>query len=123
MKISEIRDESDKDGLRIVIDVKKGESVEVLENNLFAQTQLEQSFSLIGSCVDTIYSADEAWTSADCTKKELNDFLDQLNTKQFQEIETFFDTMPKLSYTMKVKNPKTDVESEVLLEGLASFFS
>ena len=44
--ITEIRDESDKDGLRVVIEVRKGESVEVLENNLFAQTQLEQSFGI-----------------------------------------------------------------------------
>ena len=44
--ITEIRDESDKDGLRVVIEVRKGDSVEVLENNLFAQTQLEQSFGI-----------------------------------------------------------------------------
>ena len=85
-------------------------------------SNVEKTFDLIATCVDTIYSADEAWTSADCTKKELNDFLDQLNTKQFQEIETFFETMPKLQHTVNIKNPKTKKKSEVVLEGLASFF-
>ena len=73
--------------------------------------------------MDTIYSADEAWTAADVTKKELNAFLDQLNTKQFQEIESFFETMPKLQHTVNIKNPKTKKKSEVVLEGLASFFA
>ena len=86
-------------------------------------SNVEKTFDLIATCVDTIYSADEAWTSADCTKKELNDFLDQLNTKQFQEIETFFETIPKLQHTVNIKNPKTKKKSEVVLEGLASFFA
>ena len=51
------------------------------------------------------------------------EFLDQMNSVQFKEIETFFETMPKLSHTIKVKNPKTEVESEVVLEGLSSFFA
>ena len=54
---------------------------------------------------------------------KLDEFIDQLNTKQFQQVEQFFKTMPKLSHKIKVKNPKTGVESEVVLEGLASFFS
>ena len=64
-----------------------------------------------------------AWPAADCSKKEIKDFVDQLNTKQFQDIEKFFSTMPKLSHTVKVKNPKTKKSSEVLLEGLSSFFA
>jgi hypothetical protein len=51
------------------------------------------------------------------------DFLDQMNTSQFKQIEKFFETMPKLSHTIKVKNPNTEVESEVVLEGLSSFFA
>ena len=53
----------------------------------------------------------------------MKEFIEQMNTKQFKEIETFFATMPKLSHKIKVKNPKTGVESDVILEGLASFFS
>jgi hypothetical protein len=84
---------------------------------------MEQSFELIASCVDKIYNEDEVWVAADVTKKELIDFLDQMNTSQFKQIEKFFETMPKLSHTVKVKNPNTEVESDVVIEGLSSFFA
>ena len=87
------------------------------------KNQMDQSFQLIASCIDKVYSEDEAWATADCTKKEVNEFLESMNSTQFKEIETFFTTMPKLSHTINVKNPKTKVESEVVLEGLASFFA
>ena len=78
--------------------------------------------SIIASCIDVVYSEDESWAAADCTKKELDEWLGTLNTSQFKEIESFFETMPKLTHTVKVKNPKTNVESEVTMEGLQSFF-
>jgi hypothetical protein len=84
---------------------------------------MEQSFELVASCVDKIYSEDEVWAAADVTKKELMEFLDQMNSSQFKQIEKFFETMPKLSHTVKVTNPNTQVESEVVLEGLSSFFA
>ena len=84
---------------------------------------MEQSFELIASCIDKIYTEDEVWAASDTTKKELNEFLEQMNSSQFKEIEKFFETMPKLSHKIVVTNPKTKVESEVLLEGLASFFA
>jgi len=84
---------------------------------------MDQSFDMIASCVDKIYSEDEVWSAADVTKKELNEFLESMNSSQFKDIEKFFETMPKLSHTIKIKNPKTNVESEVVLEGLASFFA
>ncbi len=87
------------------------------------KNQMDQSFQLIASCIDKVYSEDEAWATADCTKKEVNEFLESMNSNQFKEIEKFFTTMPKLSHTITVKNPKTKVESEVVLEGLASFFA
>ena len=87
------------------------------------KNQMDQSFQLIASCIDKVYSAEEAWATADCTKKEVNEFLESMNSNQFKEIETYFTTMPKLSHTINVKNPKTKVESEVVLEGLASFFA
>ena len=83
---------------------------------------MENSFSLVASCVDKIYSADEVWSTADCTKKEVIDFLEQMNSGQFKEVEKFLTTMPKLSHTVKVRNPVTEVESDVVLEGLSSFF-
>ena len=85
--------------------------------------QMDQSFALIASCIDKIYSEDEVWATADCTKKEVNEFLESMNSSQFKEIEKFFDTMPKLKHTITITNPKTEVESEVVLEGLASFFA
>tara|TARA_B100000945_G_scaffold209196_1_gene168331 strand:- start:673 stop:1395 length:723 start_codon:yes stop_codon:yes gene_type:complete len=85
-------------------------------------SNLDQSFELIASCIDTIYQGEEAWASKDCTKKELQEFLDQMNSSQFKEIESFFETMPKLSHEIDVKNPKTGVKSKVVLEGLSSFF-
>ena len=84
---------------------------------------MEQSFDLIGSCIDKIFTEDDVWVAADCTKKEINDFLDSMNSNQFKEIEKFFETMPKLTHTVKVYNPNTKVESDVVLEGLASFFA
>ena len=84
---------------------------------------MEQSFDLIASCIDKIFSEDEVWAAADCTKKEVRDFLESMNSSQFKEIEKFFQTMPKLSHTLTITNPKTKVESEVVLEGLASFFA
>ena len=83
---------------------------------------MDQSFDLISTCIDKIYNEDEVWAASDCTKKEIKDFLESMNSSQFKQIEAFFDTMPKLSHSIKVTNPKTKVESDVVLEGLASFF-
>ena len=84
--------------------------------------ELDDSFDMIASCIDMVFSKDDSWAASDCTKKELNEFLGQLNSKQFKEIENFFVTMPKLSHTVKVTNPNTEVESEVTLEGITNFF-
>ena len=83
---------------------------------------VDDTFSLIASCVDQVYSEEESWAASDCTKKELSDFIGSLNTKQFKDIERFFETMPKLSHIVKVVNPNTKKENEVVLEGLQSFF-
>jgi len=87
------------------------------------EDEVKKSMDMIISCIDLIYNNEESWSASECSKKELNDFIEQLNTKQFKEIEIFFSTMPKLSHNVVVKNPNTKVESEVVLEGLASFFS
>ena len=84
---------------------------------------ISSTLKVITSCIDVIYTEEESWVGFDSTEKELEEFIDQLNTKQFQLIEEFFNTMPKLSHPVKVKNPVTEVESTVVLEGLAAFFS
>ena len=87
------------------------------------EVSMDQSFDLIASCIDKIYNEEEVWSTADCTKKEVKEFLEQMNSMQFKEIEKFFETMPKLSHSVTFTNPKTKVESTVLLEGLSSFFA
>tara|TARA_A100001201_G_scaffold44648_1_gene45608 strand:+ start:215 stop:934 length:720 start_codon:yes stop_codon:yes gene_type:complete len=87
------------------------------------ENALDQSFELIATCIDKIYNEEEVWSTSDCTKKELVDFLEQMNSKQFKEIEKFFDTMPKLSHEVEIINPKTKAKSTVVLEGLTSFFA
>ena len=84
---------------------------------------IDKSFDVITACIGQVYYEEESWSASDCTKKELKDFVESMNSKQFKDVESFFTTMPKLSHTIKVKNPNTQVESEVVLEGLASFFS
>ena len=84
---------------------------------------VSKSLGLITTCIDQIYNDEESWDAGESSKDELTDFIEQLNTKQFKQIEKFFETMPKLSHKIKIKNPKTEVESEVVLEGLAAFFS
>ena len=109
----------------LMMEMKYPSLDQFIKNNFDFENKnaMDQSFDLIASCVDKIYSEDDVWAADDCTKKELKDFLEQMNSSQFKSIETFFETMPKLSHKIKVTNPKTKVESEVVLEGLASFFA
>jgi hypothetical protein len=95
----------------------------------FASTGISEITSsnmleVIATCILQIYDkkGEEVFDAKDQTKEELDDFIGQLNTKQFQEVQKFFDTMPKLQHTVTVKNPKTKVESEVVLNGLNDFF-
>ena len=96
-----------------------------VENNFEIEGDggVDQSLEMISSCIEMIYNDDECWSAKDSTKKEMMEFVEQMNTKQFQEIEKFFATMPKLSHTVVVKNPNTKKDNEVVIEGLASFFS
>ena len=87
------------------------------------ENDIDQSFELIASCIDKIYNEEEVWSASDVTKKELLEFLEQMNSLQFKQIEKFFETMPKLSHEITFTNPKTGVESTVVLEGLSSFFN
>ena len=97
-----------------------------IESNFEGNTNdndVTSTINMITKCIDVIYNEEESWNASESTKQELEEFIDQLDTKQFQTIEKFFDTMPKLSHRVKVKNPKTEVESTVILEGLAAFFN
>ena len=98
---------------------------EFIKNNFtnISNVTVDETFDLICSCMEQVYSEEESWSAADCTKKELTEFLEQLSSVQFKQIEKFFETMPKLSHTIKFTNPKTKVENEVILEGLSDFFA
>ena len=110
----------------LMMELKYPSLNEFIKNNFdpndLSKNPMEQSFDLVGSCIDKIYNQDEVWAAADCTKKEISDFLDSMNSSQFKEIENFFESMPKLAHTIKITNPNTKVESDIVLEGLASFF-
>ena len=129
--LDEIQVEKSKDHSRdirlddsLILRMKYLSMEQFVKNNFDLGTNIsvDDTFKMIMACVEQVYSEEESWSAKDCTKKELNDFLDQLSSKQFKEIESFFETMPKLSHTIKVKNPNTGVENEIVLEGLASFF-
>ena len=97
---------------------------EFIKNNFNIKDDLsvDDTFKLIASCIEQVYSEEESWAGSDCTKKELTEFVEQLNSKQFKDVENFFATMPKLSHKVKVTNPNTKVENELVIEGLQSFF-
>ena len=82
-----------------------------IENNFDVEdTNVNQSLSMLSGCIDMVYDDEESWDASE-------------STKQFKDVEKFFDSMPKLTHKIKVKNPQTGVESDVILEGLAAFFS
>ena len=96
-------------------------SLEQFVNNNFTFTEEDDVFAMVATCVDLVYDEETAYD--DFTEKEMIKFLEQFNSSQFRRIESFFDTMPKLSHTITVTNPNTGVENEVVLEGLSSFFA
>ena len=79
---------------------------------------------VISTCILQIYekNGEKTYDPKDQTKKELTEFIEQLNTKQFKQVQSFFDTMPKLKHEITIKNPKTKKESKITLTGLNDFF-
>ena len=84
----------------------------------------DNMLDVIVACIDKIYDkkGEEVYDSKDSSKKELMDFVEQMNTTQFQDVQAFFDSMPKLRHEITVVNPKTKVENKVALSGLNDFF-
>ena len=127
IKVQKAEDHTNKIRLddNLMMEMKYPSLDQFIKNNfdMSGNVGIDQSFDLIASCVDKIYSEEEVWVAADVTKKELVDFLEQMNSIQFKQIERFFETMPKLSHEITFTNPKTKIESTVVLEGLSSFFA
>ena len=95
---------------------------EFVKNNFSVDMKVDDTFDLVCSCIEQVFSEEESWAASDCTKKELHEFLEQLDSSQFKKIEQFFETMPKLSHTLNVTNPNTKVVNKIKLEGLNAFF-
>ena len=87
-----------------------------------SQTTVDKTFQLIADCMDTVYTKEDAWESKDYSPNERLEFIEQLSSKQFKQVEKFFATMPKLSHTIEVTNPNTKKKSKIVLEGLSDFF-
>jgi len=107
----------------LMMEMKYPSLDQFIKNNFdFNDTSVDRSFELIATCIDKIYNEEEVWSTEDVSKKEIIEFLEQMSSAQFKKIEKFFDTMPKLSHSIELKNPVTKVKSTVVLEGLSSFF-
>ena len=87
------------------------------------KNQVEKSFNIVAQSIDMVYNDEEMFSASECTKKELKEWVESLTSEQFQKIEKFFDSMPKLKHTLKVTNPKTKKENTIELEGLTDFFA
>lgn len=102
--------------------VMKYPSIDVfISQNMSDDPNIEDIFELAAGCIESVYDKEEVYDNF--TKKEALEFLEELNSEQFAKVQKFFETMPKLSYTLEVVNPNTKVVSDVVLEGLASFFA
>jgi hypothetical protein len=95
-----------------------------IKNNMSDGTSsdVDDVFEIASMCIDQIVDGEEVYEASNSSKKEINEFLEGMDTKQFLKVQNFFETMPKLSHTVSVTNPNTKVTSEVVIEGLASFF-
>lgn len=92
-----------------------------IDTNMKEDPDIEDVFELAADCIEKVYDGDETYESF--TKKEAKEFLGEMNSEQFQSIQKFFDTMPKLRHEFVVTNPKTKVDNTIILEGLAAFFA
>ena len=97
-----------------------------VENNFNVEdnpeTTVNKTFQLVADCMETVFTKEDAWDANDYSPEERMQFIEQLSSKQFKEVEKFFATMPKLSHTIEVTNPNTKKKSSIVLEGLADFF-
>ena len=99
-------------------------TVDAFATTGISEINASNMLDVISSCIDQIYDkkGEEIFEAKDSTNKELVEFIEQLNSKQFADVQNFFDTSPKLKHTITIKNPKTKKESEVVLSGLSDFF-
>jgi hypothetical protein len=108
----------------LILELKYPSLDQFIRNNFNPENiTVEQSFDLIIDSIDKLYDSENVYSHSDYTKEEWLQFLEQVNSAQFIKIQEFFETMPKLSHEIEVKNPKTKIKSKVTLEGLGAFFT
>ena len=95
---------------------------DVDSDTLQGDINIQKTYKMITNCIDQIYEDEKVYLRKDTSDKELQEFVDNLSAEQMQKLSKFYNTMPRLEHKVTVKNPKTEVESEVTLKGLASFF-
>lgn len=116
-------------GNGLIMKMKYPSMQQFVENNFSvsksgtSKDKIDKAFKSVVSCIEQLYNEDEAWSSSDYTEKEWCEFLETLDSSQFQMVEKFFETMPRLSYSTKVTNPNTNIDTDVLIEGLSNFFA
>ena len=105
--------------------IMKYPSIDLFSKAGIADINADNMIDVVATCIAQIYDkkGEEVYDAKDSTQKELIEFVEQMNTKQFADVQKFFDTMPKLTHTVTVKNPKTKKESKVTLSGLNDFFA
>ena len=105
--------------------IMKYPSIDSFKDSGIRDINASNMLEVISTCILQIYEEEgkKVYDPKDQTKKELTDFIEQLNTKQFKDVQKFFDTMPKLKHEITVKNPKTKIESKITLSGLNDFFA
>jgi len=87
------------------------------------EMRTEEVYDFIADSIEQIFQGEDVYDSTTTSKKEFREFVESLTTKQFEKIQQFYATSPKLSHTFKVTNPKTGVESDYTIEGLQNFFA
>ena len=102
--------------------VLKYPQIDIMEKADAVNQDASKAFDIIKGCIDNIYDSENVYPRSDMDEKELDEFIESLTHGQFEKMQTFFQTMPRVKHNVKVKNPKTGVQSDVVLEGMASFF-
>ena len=106
------------DEIGLVMDYPRVSSVTELD----LDNEMESTFEVIKSCVRQVYDSNNVYEKVDMDKNDLDEFIESMSHDQFERVQEFFNTMPKVRHMIKVKNPKTGVDGEVVLEGMQSFF-
>ena len=91
-------------------------------DTLQGDINIQKTYKMITNCIDSIYEGEKVYSRKETSEKEIQEFVDGLTADQMKKLSAFYNSMPRLEHKVKVKNPKTEVESEVTLKGLASFF-